>query len=183
MNKEELFFWKEQLHTLQVTDEGIEINRRKIALGKFKESSFIPYKNIKKITYKYVGEGMAAKLTGGFILFETTENEIESIEIQELVGFYEKQDKNSELNYSNLTQNKNAFLFENYAKTQGNLRLEKFLKIIRYRLGINQDEEKQSISDTNLSLTDELEKLNNLKISGVINEEEFTKAKNKLLEK
>ena len=43
------------------------------------------------------------------------------------------------------------------------------------------EETKTPISDDNSSLSDELEKLNSLRESGVLTQEEFEKAKNKLL--
>ena len=49
----------------------------------------------------------------------------------------------------------------------------------------NKDEKEDNISPDQLnddqSLSDQLEKLNKLKVSGVLTEEEFEKAKNKLL--
>ena len=44
-----------------------------------------------------------------------------------------------------------------------------------------QEETKTTISNDNSSLSDELEKLNSLRESGVLTQEEFEKAKNKLL--
>ena len=44
-----------------------------------------------------------------------------------------------------------------------------------------QEETKTTISNDNNSLSDELEKLNSLRESGVLTQEEFGKAKNKLL--
>ena len=44
-----------------------------------------------------------------------------------------------------------------------------------------QEETKTNISNDNSSLTDELKKLNSLRESGVLTQEEFEKAKNKLL--
>ena len=43
------------------------------------------------------------------------------------------------------------------------------------------EESKSTISNDNSSLTDELKKLNSLRESGVLTQEEFEKAKNKLL--
>ena len=43
------------------------------------------------------------------------------------------------------------------------------------------EETKTTISNDNSSLSDELEKLNSLRESGVLTQEEFEKAKNKLL--
>ena len=47
--------------------------------------------------------------------------------------------------------------------------------------GENEIDENNEDSNTDKSLSNELEKLNDLKESGVLNQEEFEKAKNKLL--
>ena len=44
-----------------------------------------------------------------------------------------------------------------------------------------QEETKTTISNDNSSLSDELEKINSFRESGVLTQEEFEKAKNKLL--
>ena len=184
MSKKELFEWKTKLTIMRILEDSIELKSRKVALGDYKHINIIPFNKIEKIFYKYVGKGFSEKAVGGFVLFEMSMNEVKNVELEEIIGVYKRQHQEKKFAPDILLKNDDAFLFENYSYLDlGNSKLDEFLKVIKHYLNYKEPIKESLSSQAGTSIVYELEKLDQLRSKGVINEEEFTKAKNKLLEK
>jgi hypothetical protein len=183
MSKKELFEWKTKLTIMRILEDSIELKSRKVALGDYKHINLIPFNKIEKIFYKYVGKGFSEKAVGGFVLFETSLDDVKNVEFEEIIGVYKRQHQDKRFAPDILLKNDNAFQFENYSYLDlGNSKLDEFLKITKHHLNFKEPDKESSNNQADTSIVYELEKLDKLRSKGVINEEEFSKAKNKLLE-